>query len=92
MQKTCGKVSQGPGRHGPGQREDIVRKLVAIISVISWTASGPSAIWPLPLTRGDGSRTTIAIVLAAVAFLVGLFTYIKLNRDIPMDWKRVTQS
>lgn len=69
-----------------------MRKLIAIISVISWTGFWAFGYLALAADPADGHRTTVAIVLAAIAFLIGVFTYIKLNRDIPMDWKRVTQS
>ena len=69
-----------------------MRKLIAIISVISWTGFWAFGYLALAADPADGNRTTVAVILAAVAFLIGIFTYIKLNRDIPMDWKRVTQS
>lgn len=69
-----------------------MRKLIAIVSVISWTGFWAFGYLALAASPSDGNRTTIAIILAAVAFLIGMFTYIRLNREIPMDWKRATPS
>ena len=69
-----------------------MRKLIAIVSVISWTGFWAFGYLALAADPADSGNATTAVILAAVAFLIGMFTFIKLNRDIPMDWKRVTQS
>jgi hypothetical protein len=67
-----------------------MRKLVAITCVISWTGFWSFGYLALAADPQDANRTTIAIVLAAIAFLIGVFTYMKLARDYPTEWKRVT--
>ncbi|MEZ5798311.1 MAG: hypothetical protein R3D63_12975 [Paracoccaceae bacterium] len=69
-----------------------MRKLVAIICVISWTGFWAFGYLALAADPADGNSTTVAIILAAVAFLVGVFTYMKLCRDCPSDWRRATPS
>lgn len=69
-----------------------MRKLVAIACVISWTGFWAFGYLALAADPADGNRTTVAIILAAVAFLVGMFTYMKLCRDCPAEWKHVRQS
>ncbi len=69
-----------------------MRKFVAIICVISWTGFWAFGYLALAADPADGNRTTVAILLAAVAFLVGVFTYMKLAREMPTEWKRVRPS
>lgn len=69
-----------------------MRKLVAITCVISWTGFWSFGYLALAADPADANRTTVAIVLAAIAFLIGIFTYMKLARDYPTEWKRVRQA
>ncbi len=69
-----------------------MRKLIAIVCVISWTGFWSFGYLALAADPADANRTTVAIVLAAVAFLIGVFTYMRLARDIPTEWKRATPS
>ncbi len=69
-----------------------MRKLVAITCVISWTGFWAFGYLALAADPEDANRTLIAIILAAVAFLIGVFTYMKLAREMPTEWKHVRQS
>ena len=67
-----------------------MRKLVAIVSVISWTGFWAFGYLALAADPNAGNRMTVAAILATVAFLIGVFTYMKLARDSgPAEWKRV---
>lgn len=67
-----------------------MRKLVSIVCVISSTRFWAFGYLALAADPADGNRTVIALMLAFVAFLIGMFTYMKLARDMPTEWKRVT--
>ncbi len=70
-----------------------MRKLVAIVCVISWSGFWAFGYLALAAEPGNGDDVMIAIALAAAAFLVGVFTYIKLAQDGGhQEWKRVKPS
>jgi hypothetical protein len=70
-----------------------MRKLIAIVCVISWTGFWSFGYLALAADPADENRVLIAGVLAAAAFLVGMFTYMRLCRDCgPTTWKRVKPS
>lgn len=69
-----------------------MRKLVAIISVISWSGFWAFGYLALASEPSDGHRITVAAILAAVAFLIGIFAHMKLARDMPTEWKRAKPS
>lgn len=68
-----------------------MRKLVAILCVISW--SGFWAFGYLALSAGsaDSGQQGVAMVLAALGLFTGLFSYLHLARSSdPGRWNRVT--
>jgi hypothetical protein len=69
-----------------------MQKLVALVCVVSW--SGFWAFGYLALSAGvaDAGQMTVAALLAAAGFLTGSFCYMKLMRDRPEEWRRVTQA
>ncbi|MBE2275285.1 MAG: hypothetical protein IAE87_03200 [Rhodobacteraceae bacterium] len=70
-----------------------MRKLVAIVCVISWSGFWAFGYLALAAEPGNSDDVIVALVLAAAAFLVGVFTYIRLAQDGGHEqWKRVRQS
>jgi predicted RND superfamily exporter protein len=68
-----------------------MKKLVAIACVVSW--SGFWAFGYLALSAEPQNTTQIAIaaILAALGFLTGIFTYIRLSHQNPAKYTRVQQ-
>lgn len=64
-----------------------MNKIVALVCVISW--SGFWAFGYLALSSGveDGGQVVVAVVLAAVGFLSGMVTWLKLSRDVDLPLK-----
>ena len=70
-----------------------MKKLVAILCVISW--SGFWAFGYLALSAGVtvGPELTVAVTLAALGLFTGVFTYLKIARAAdPGRWQRATPS
>lgn len=70
-----------------------MRKLIAILCVVSW--SGFWAFGYLALSAGveNTGQLVIAAVLAAAGLFTGIFTYLKIVRDTgPGHWNRVRQA
>ena len=64
-------------------------KLIATLCVISW--SGFWAFGYLALTESTANPTGMMVdaVLAGICFLTGVFAYLRLCRDRPLDYIRV---
>jgi len=70
-----------------------MKKLVATLCVISW--SGFWAFGYLALCAGVtvGPDLTVAVALAALGLITGVFTYLKIARSADPDrWQRATPS
>jgi hypothetical protein len=57
-----------------------MRKLIAIINVISWSGFWAFGYLALTSEQPDSSQTLIAIVLAAAGMLAGVWAYLKLSK------------
>ena len=64
-------------------------KLVAFACVVSWSGFWAFGYLALSADIQDQGQIIVASVLAALGFLTGVFAYIKLARDKPVDYKRV---
>lgn len=58
-----------------------MKKLIAIVSVISWSGFWAFGYLALSADLGDTRQLMVATVVAAAAFLVGMITYLRLARD-----------
>ena len=68
-----------------------MKKLVAILCVISWSGFWAFGYLALSAESTDSGQVTVAMILAALGLFTGLFTYLKLARSSDPDrWKRVT--
>ena len=61
-----------------------MRKLIAIINVISWSGFWAFGYLALSAERHDSSHTLIAIILAAAGMLTGTWAYLKLSKGQQM--------
>lgn len=68
-----------------------MNKLVALACVIGWSGFWAFGYLALSADIQDQGQIVVASVLAAVGFLTGVFAYIKLARDKPVDYRRVSQ-
>ncbi len=68
-----------------------MNKLIAIICVISWSGFWAFGYLALSATNFDNGQVILAAALAFVGFLTGIFAYMRLMRDKPTDYRRVTQ-
>lgn len=68
-----------------------MNKLVALACVVSW--SGFWAFGYLALTSDghDQGQVMMAVLLAAAGFVSGVFAYMRLCSDRPMNYRRVQQ-
>lgn len=65
-------------------------KLLAVLCVIGW--SGFWVFGYLALTEG-GAEVTVAMLLSALGLFTGLFSYLRLARQVdPGRWSHVRQS
>ncbi|MEF3048790.1 hypothetical protein [Pseudotabrizicola sp. L79] len=68
-----------------------MNKLVAILCVVSWTGFWAFGYLALSAETYQHGQIMVAAVLAAVGFLTGVFAYIRLCNDKPMNYRRVEQ-
>ena len=60
-----------------------MNKLIALACVISWSGFWAFGYLALTAEISDQSHMVIAGLLAFAGFLTGMFTYMRLSRDIP---------
>lgn len=68
-----------------------MKKLVAVACVVSWSGFWAFGYLALSADIQDQSQILVATVLAAIGFVTGVFAYIKLSRDRPVNYTRVLQ-
>ena len=68
-----------------------MNKLVAIACVVSWSGFWAFGYLALSADHQDQGQILIATVLAGLGFLTGVFAYIRLARDKPVNYTRVRQ-
>jgi len=68
-----------------------MNKLLALVCVISWSGFWAFGYLALSADIQDQSQVMVAVLLAALGFLTGVFAYIKLSRDRPVHYRRVSQ-
>ena len=57
-----------------------MRKLIAIINVISWSGFWAFGYLALTAEQPDSQQTLIAVLLAAAGMLAGVWAYLKLSK------------
>lgn len=60
-----------------------MNKLIALVCVISWSGFWAFGYLALSADIKDQSQMVTAGILAFAGFLTGMFTYMRLSRDIP---------
>ncbi|MFN7224621.1 MAG: hypothetical protein ACK4MS_11425 [Paracoccaceae bacterium] len=66
-----------------------MNKIVAFLCVVSWSGFWAFGYLALSADIQDQSQILVAGLLAALGFLTGVFAYIKLSRDRPVNYTRV---
>ncbi|WP_370252314.1 hypothetical protein [Nioella sp.] len=61
-----------------------MRKLIAIINVISWSGFWAFGYLALTSEQPDSRQTLIALVLAAAGMLAGVWAYLKLSKGVQL--------
>lgn len=69
-----------------------MKKLIALICVISWAGFWSFGYLALSASNFDDNQVILAAVLAFVGMVTGVFAYMRLVRDMPVDYRRVTQT
>lgn len=59
-----------------------MQKLNALVCVIGWSAFWTFGYLALSASPDLGGQASFAAILAAVGFLLGTFTYMRLGRDL----------
>ena len=59
-----------------------MQKLTALVCVIAWSAFWTFGYLALSASPELGAQASLAAVLAAVGFLLGTFSYMRLGRDL----------
>ena len=68
-----------------------MKKLIALICVISWAGFWAFGYLALSATNFEDGQVIVATGLAVLGFITGVFAYMWLVRDKPVDYRRVTQ-
>lgn len=69
-----------------------MKKLIAILCVVSWTGFWSFGYLALTSDGHDTSQVIVAAVLACLGFVSGVFAYMRLSQAMPMDYRRVEQA
>ncbi|MBU9698269.1 hypothetical protein GU927_010475 [Rhodobacteraceae bacterium HSP-20] len=62
-----------------------MNKLIAVVCVISWSGFWAFGYLALSADITDQAQMVTAGFLAFAGFLTGMFTYMRLSRDIPLN-------
>ena len=62
-----------------------MNKLIALVCVISWSGFWAFGYLALSAEIDDPAQMVTAGLLAFAGFLTGMFTYMRLSRDIPSN-------
>lgn len=73
-------------------RGGYMNKLVAILCVVSWSGFWSFGYLALTSSGHEQGQVVIAAILAFIGFLTGVFAYMKLSHEMPMNYRRVAQS
>ncbi|MFN3847217.1 MAG: hypothetical protein ACK4RZ_15565 [Paracoccaceae bacterium] len=65
-----------------------MNKIVAFLCVVSWSGFWAFGYLALSADIQDQSQILVAGLLAALGFLTGVFAYIRLSRDRPVNYTR----
>lgn len=68
-----------------------MNKVIALVCVISWSGFWAFGYLALSADVQDQGHILIASLLAALGFLSGVFAYLRLARDRPVNYTRVRQ-
>ncbi|PJF08662.1 hypothetical protein [Pseudorhodobacter sp. MZDSW-24AT] len=66
-----------------------MNKLIAVVCVISWSGFWAFGYLALSADVHDQAQILVASLLAALGFLTGVFAYIRLARERPVNYRRV---
>ena len=68
-----------------------MNKLVAILCVVSWSGFWVFGYLALSAETNQQGQIIVASVLAAIGLLTGVFAYLRLSSEKPMEYHRVEQ-
>lgn len=68
-----------------------MNKLVALACVVSWSGFWAFGYLALSADIKDQNQILVASLLAGLGFVTGVFAYIKLARDKPVNYTRAQQ-
>lgn len=68
-----------------------MKKLVAILCVVSWSGFWAFGYLALSAETHQQGEIIVASVLAAIGLLTGVFAYLRLSSEKPMEYRRVEQ-
>lgn len=69
-----------------------MNKFVALACVVSWSGFWAFGYLALSAESHEQAQILVAALLAGSGFLTGVFAYIRLARDKPVNYKRAVQS
>ena len=69
-----------------------MKKLIALICVISWAGFWAFGYLALSASNFEDGQVILAAVLAFFGMVTGVFAYMWLARSQPLDYRRVTQA
>ena len=69
-----------------------MKKLIALVCVISWAGFWSFGYLALSASNFDDAQVMLAALLAFVGMVTGVFAYMWLAREKPIDYRRVTQT
>lgn len=78
-----------PGRADPGSLS--MNKILAMLNVVSWSGFWAFGYLALSADSHEQGQIVVAAILAALGFLTGVFAYMRLCGDRPMNYRRVEQ-
>lgn len=68
-----------------------MNKLVAILCVVSWSGFWAFGYLALSAETYQQGQIIVAAVLATIGLLTGVFAYLRLSSEKPMEYRRVEQ-
>ena len=69
-----------------------MNKAIALLCVVSWSGFWAFGYLALSAEGHEQGQIVIAAILAAIGFLTGVFAYMRLCGERPMNYRRVDQA
>lgn len=69
-----------------------MNKAIAVLCVLSWSGFWAFGYLALSAESHEQGQIVVAAILAAIGFLTGVFAYMRLCGERPMNYRRVDQA